>query len=716
MSVHPRPLVLVLALLALGALVWLVILGGGGSPAEEGPATAGKRTPGAGQEASLSGTAEPGIRTTIPVPGSPEDETGGAADKTAHLQVRVVSKVAGDPVAGAELFLWLGASFREFPPTGAGGGRDVAVPAGVPFQAGVRAPEGNAPPDARPILWKDVAALAPGEHRTLVFEIPLGFDQHLFGRVVDGTGGAPIPGARIALLEDGSLVLDTTSGPDGRFDLPVRTISHPVLQIEAQGFGAQFRELPQPLPSAERPFPVRLFPAATLSGKVFGPWGPQGGAEVAAATPAAAPARFPNAVLFQAPGPAWRTKSDARGAYRLQGLPARVPLTFTVTLPGAAARPMPGQLVLEPGEERRADWNLGSLANLEGLALDQDAKPVAGLPVLALPAGPEARERPHLFEPPRGDADEVPAAVTDADGKFLLENLPPGRWLVGVDSRRPLPETLADVSPAAEPVVLAENTPRAQMVLHVARGLYITGRVEGPQGEPLAHATVSAGWRWSAAVQAVSTEPGGAFRLGPLLPHGYVVRASIPEAPPGLADSEPVEAFAGEDGVVLRLRRGGALVGKLVDAATGQPVAGTVRLAWPAVRTAATLPDGTFRIGGLAPFSYSLLAQGRNGGAAFLPYIEVEASAAPQEVVVELQPAATLVVRALPALGANNFQIQAPRGQIFWEVLLHGVPVSVQVPPGKLEILLQRDYEPLATRKVTLAVGERREIVFEKQD
>jgi len=716
MTLPPRRLLSVLALAALGALVWLLGAGDRDSSGKDREGRAENPSLSAPQEAVPPGTAGPGIRTTIPVPGSPEDEAGGAAEKNAHLQVRVVSKVAGDPVAGVSVFVWLGASFRKLAPTGAGGGRKVPVPAGVPFQAGVRPPDENAPPDARPILWKEVPALAPGEHRTLVFEIPLGFDRHLFGRVVDGTGGAPIAGARIALLEDGSFVLDTTSGPDGRFDLPARAISHPLLQVEAQGFGAQFREFPEPLPSSERPFPVRLFPAATLSGKVFGPWGPQGGAEVAAATPAAAPARFPNAVLFQAPGPAWRTKSDDEGTYRLEGLPARVPLTFTVTLPGAAPRPMPGQLVLEPGEERRADWNLGSLANLEGLVVDQDAKPVSGLPVLALPAGPEARERPHLFEPPRGNPDGVPVAVTDADGKFLLENLPQGRWLVGVDSRRALPETLADVSPAAEPVVIAENTPRAQMVLHVARGLYITGRVEGPQGEPLAHATVSAGWRWSAAVEAVSTEPDGAFRLGPLLPHGYVVHASIPEAPPGLADSEPVNAFPGQEGVVLRLRSGGALAGRLVDGATGKPVAGTVRLAWPMSRTAATLPDGTFRIGGLPPFSYSLLAQGRNGGAAFLPYLEVEASAAPQEFVIELQPAATLVVRALPDLGANNFQIHAPRGRLFWEVLLHGVPVSAQVPPGKLEILLFRDFERIATREVSVVAGERREIVFETAD
>ncbi|MCO4762591.1 MAG: carboxypeptidase regulatory-like domain-containing protein, partial [Myxococcales bacterium] len=115
-------------------------------------------------------------------------------------------------------------------------------------------------------------------------------------------------------------------------------------------------------------------------------------------------------------------------------------------------------------------------------------------------------------------------------------------------------------------------------------------------------------------LQPVHSQPDGGFRMGPLRPGRYTLRAAAKGYPPGSAQTVTVREAETQRGIRLVLD-GGVVITGTVLSPTGQPVAGArVKLTRPGSTTAArTDSHGRYRIGPVAGGGGRLWAQASAG-------------------------------------------------------------------------------------------------------
>jgi carboxypeptidase family protein len=153
----------------------------------------------------------------------------------------------------------------------------------------------------------------------------------------------------------------------------------------------------------------------------------------------------------------------------------------------------------------------------------------------------------------------------------------------------------------------------------------IKGRVVNESGQPLANVSVSV--RAYGAVgqsRITTTDSDGNFKVGDLDPVGYLVAASAPSytTPPRDPNNPQVTYYRVGDSVRLELVKGGVITG-IVTTQTGEPVvavrvrAQMIRDAngrppryWPIINERTTDDRGVYRIYGLVPGTYVVLAGG----------------------------------------------------------------------------------------------------------
>ncbi|HXG87300.1 MAG TPA: carboxypeptidase-like regulatory domain-containing protein [Vicinamibacterales bacterium] len=142
------------------------------------------------------------------------------------------------------------------------------------------------------------------------------------------------------------------------------------------------------------------------------------------------------------------------------------------------------------------------------------------------------------------------STLTDADGRFELAQLRPGRYTISVNKSGYVPTMLGQrrLNGPGTPVELGDGQTVEKLIVRIARGGIIVGRVFDEFGEPAAGAEVRAHQyryqngqrRLSAAYGAagnVRTDDLGAFRLYGLQPGQYYVSARV---------GPPVRGFNGE--------------------------------------------------------------------------------------------------------------------------------------------------------------------------
>ncbi len=660
--------------------------------------------PVAAREAVVSATPAPVAEESAAAQGVPADE--------AELVVTVVARGTGAPIAAARLML--------LPDDRSLGTSSVHVAASTARlgEAPVTDDEGRAtfrvPPDVAVEIRslgsldvgpceQSVAALAAGERREVVLEVPVGADLRLVGRVIaDGEG--PLVGASVRFLSSGpraAAPIETTSGPDGFFQAQLPSWARLSGRVDSDGFGPALFRVQPGYEERERALEVVLRRGAVLRGRVSGE---MTGAHVVVT--ANAWELLSGSVFSFVDDLTWSAKLGVDGTWELRDLPARVSLEVVLHVRGRVQRTVRA-LVLEPGEERVLDWHVGAGATIRGTAL-VGSEPLAGHDIWLVAEGGIDVAGP--LSPYR---DPAAKTRTDAEGRFHFEGVGAGAWLVG-----PAPRDWPDVAvvvPLGQRVEVPPGMAEVEVLVEAHRGIFIRGVVLRPSGEPMPEAHLFAHGVDHAMYENGESDEDGSFAIGPLVPGTYSVQASDTG---GYAASDSVIARAGDEGVVLTLKAGGGLSGVTLDAATGEPCSAEVMVAaedafglgW----TLSPRPDGRFDLDGLSPDTYSIIARTGNL-VGVLDGIAVTAGHEVRDLEVRLEPGARLSVRFA---GLEDHVVAEVRSGSAAEgiYVARGVTEERVLPAGDATVrfLAWTAEEPvlLGERTVRLVVGERTEVAW----
>lgn len=184
-------------------------------------------------------------------------------------------------------------------------------------------------------------------------------------------------------------------------------------------------------------------------------------------------------------------------------------------------------------------------------------------------------------------------AWTDEKGRFVLRGVPdlqPIKLRAGADHHA---TTWIDVEDVTEPVVAS-----------LPPGGAIAGVVRMPDGSPAPDVRVTATGMGGAGYAV--TDAQGRFRITALKPESYKVFATAPDLTVIAVTGVRVAPGEDNDGHTVQLVKGGFIVGKVVDAATGKPIPtkwytdvamyGPARGSGGSCECAPVRKDGTFRI------------------------------------------------------------------------------------------------------------------------
>ncbi len=272
---------------------------------------------------------------------------------------------------------------------------------------------------------------------------------------VRGPDGKAVAGALvIATLERTDFSLPPASAktdPGGQFRLTLRAVSPFTLRVEAPGLAARTLRHLQP----GSPIAVALTRGSTIEGVVRDTSGgtPVPGATVEARDETGGAGGLP----WDPDSGVVRATTDAKGAYRLEGLAAGL---YTVT---AFARGLGRAERRNTPAGRTADLLLTPGGAVAGTVTDAGGKPVEGAAVRMTTALPFARE-------------PVLLARTDPRGTFAIQGVPAGEYrLVG---RHP------DLAPAISAPLAVERDAEARADLVMSRPATVRGRLVGADEKP----------------------------------------------------------------------------------------------------------------------------------------------------------------------------------------------------------------------------------------
>jgi len=286
-------------------------------------------------------------------------------------------------------------------------------------------------------------------------------------------------------------------------------------------------------------------------------------------------------------------------------------------------------------ELRRADVDTADLhipmhrkVDIHGTLADaRTGKPIAGAWIW-----------PSIFQ--RTDASRFPAAwvtepllpwraETDAQGRFVLREMPEGLSIKALAGGPGHARTWVDLGTATE-----------HHKFSLQPGGEITGRVVLPDGKPAARVQVETTSRGDGRGHTL-TDDQGRFTLKSLGAGTYKVWAEVPDLTVIAATELAVRSGETTEAGVVRLVRGGFIVGRVLDADTGKPIVpgphtdvamyGPARGNGGSCQCTPVLDDGTFRIRAPAGRNriYLRSANGYNEPSEYVQVVEGE------EVTVE---------------------------------------------------------------------------------
>jgi hypothetical protein len=266
--------------------------------------------------------------------------------------------------------------------------------------------------------------------------------SRLEGQVVDGATGAPVAGARVSASQSGDSVDSELTDEQGRFALMVGAGEYHLSAKAGDRAGAYPGKVEVARGSQLGELVIRVGATGRIAGKVFAlsDRQPMKGASVT--------------ILHVDSG--WSTSplTNTEGAFHMEHLPAG---RYEVSaLSEGFAKAKRGGLQLEAGRDLTVELAVARLASLTGTVTDALGRPASRARISSM----------FLDEP--SDPDSTDYVLTDTQGQYTLEQLPPGRYRLEALH-------LSEGEPVVRELTLAEGEKaRADFTLKEA-----VGQIEG---------------------------------------------------------------------------------------------------------------------------------------------------------------------------------------------------------------------------------------------
>ncbi len=526
--------------------------------------------------------------------------------------------------------------------------RVVGLPSGIGYRLTFRAP-GFAP------LALDVAPLKSFESRSGI-EAVLRPGRVAFGWVVD-EGEVPIAGAEVRLeappptddlmaammmrrsfddaaseptwLTDAEGRFEIADLAAGRYDLAVRATGYapakvPGVRVDEAGGRVDFGT-------------VVLVLGASIEGRVTDP----DGAAVAGAEVAVDSGRQGFMMMRRGSSRQGQVETDAKGWFVVADLLPGQPVTLVVSKEGYGSQVASA---VQPPTEEPIAVVLRPAGRLVGRVVDAQEEPIRGATVMAHP------DRRDMTAVTLMRQRRPTWARTDADGRFLIENVEPGTLRVTADAKAYQNQVRSGVE------VAAGEDRELDFVLET--GAVVMGTLTTADGEPVAQASISVTQQHEGAYSGTGGDAGGQTDV-----EG---RYRVEGVPTGSASisvrhaerrrlEKSVEIHPGTNVVDLVLERGFAVSGQVV-APDGTPMGGAaVSIQEAAQNTftpfsfgsaqAVSGVDGTFTLTGVGAGKYAVIAKREGFAPASSEAFEVAGDVA--GLLLELRRGATLEGRVL---------------------------------------------------------------------
>ena len=369
--------------------------------------------------------------------------------------------------------------------------------------------------------------------------------------------------------------------------------------------------------------------------------------------------------------PSWRVdaaRTDADGKAQIEALPIGE-IQFRVSAEGHAPIDTPRvRIVRDRTEDLRIV--LQPLGGLDGTVLAHDGQPVKDAGVVALSLADGSTLQTHSGE----------------DGAFRFEALAGGRY--ELSARHP------NHGPSAPVVVFSEETTSVE--LNLGQPSSISGVVLTPEGQPAFPFTVVVD-RFAPSVTTSGKDEAvlgsryfspqaferadGSFELENLAPGTYDLHAESEGVGPGVARAIHVPQNGSANDVVIRLDPGASVQGRVIDAASKEPVVAASVAVWDELRRKRKLGavethtdrDGRFTLHGLESGRRTVMASKRGYTRRLIAGLEI-APRTDTEIEIEIVPLTEGSPGATEFFGIGAVLEQTDDGSLLIQKTLDGAP------------------------------------------
>jgi hypothetical protein len=658
-----------------------------------------------------------------------------AAPPRARLVVRVVAHDTRAPLARARVSTRAAHATGRMQPverttgtvgemlwTDAEGRATFDVEPGQELQLFVSGGDTSATPDQRTI-----DALRDAEERAIDIGLAVDRDHEFYGRVLERTTHAPVVGAAILSDCDSTMMpsigdsgsksikgaqdeirpeLTTTDG-DGVFHIAVRGRQPVGLTVKSAGFGPHWVGTMKGHDTVDSAFEILIDRGATLRVQVV---------QVDRAPLANTSVRFDGWIAEMSSGAqdsaryldalSWSADTDVTGVAVLADLPPNVELRGTASRGGKRIFTLADPLTLTPGEDRAVTWTLGGGSEIHGVVREQDGTPVPKFEVWLQRATTTADTYFRSYD----ESQSRRIVRTDARGAYRFQDVAPGSWWLGPHSPgNVVADPAAEAAPIGRFVELSGE--RAEIDITLVRGLVIRGTILAPDGRPAAGGQVHAFRLVEQMFVDSRRVEGGAFVVGPLVPGKWTLEAV--SAMDGTR-SEPVEAGAGDTGVVLRLRKSAEVRVHVVDA-SGADVAGAavVVTTTDGGQSSRTNAQGVFVSRGLRAGPLTVSASTDDGRWASCTGLTAK-DGANAEVELVLEAGVVGSLRCVAAEPGTRFSVERDGIAVAYAFATAGNTTSFTLPVGRSTLRAFAANAGNIDREIDVAAGSSPEFVFDR--